>query len=182
MAEVTVFVDDAVLGRLPEVCARDGVATTSSMRTRRTIGSTADLGVLWLLIFAGPLGWLALLFVMASRRSGDHLDVELPYSERAYQRLVDAGRLRNLALLYGAVGAISLAVLTRWAGLGQIGAGLVLGVGIVALVVAAVGEWRRSRESLTVDLDASRRWVTLGRVHPDFATACRSQSEYSRTH
>jgi len=32
MASVTVFVDDAVLGRLPGVCAQDGVAFASSRR------------------------------------------------------------------------------------------------------------------------------------------------------
>jgi hypothetical protein len=32
MAEVTVFVDDAVLGRLPDICALDGVPASGRLR------------------------------------------------------------------------------------------------------------------------------------------------------
>jgi hypothetical protein len=40
-----------------------------------------------------------------------------------------------------------------------------------ALAVTVVATVRLARERVTVDLDASRRWVTIGRVHPAFAQA-----------
>jgi septum formation protein len=46
------------------------------------------------------------------------------------------------------------------------------------LAAAATGiaaSWRLRRESVRVELDASRRWVTLGNVHPAFAWAIRSE-------
>jgi hypothetical protein len=35
-----------------------------------------------------------------------------------------------------------------------------------------VGEVRIERTTVGIDLDASRRWLTVTRVHPAFAAAC----------
>lgn len=60
MANVTVFVDDAVLGNLPGICVIDGIATADRLTIRRQVSGSAGFGVAWLLILAGPLGWLGL--------------------------------------------------------------------------------------------------------------------------
>jgi hypothetical protein len=97
MAWVTVFVDDAVCGRLPPV-------------------STAWL--LLLLLFP-PVGWLILLVLaLANPRQSE------------------------------------------WPG-------------------ALVAEWRVGPASVAVDLDASRRWVTLRGVAPEFARAVRARQSRS---
>ena len=62
-----------------------------------------------------------------------------------------------------------------WNGGGPPAAVLMFGaiLGGAAWYVAA--DQRLTKASVGVDLDASRRWVTLRRVHPDFAAACRDQ-------
>jgi len=171
MADVRVFVDDAVLGRLPDICAVDGVPATNRLRIVEEIGRSSRLGVLWLLAFTGPLGWIALLF-LATRDSGERLAVEVPYSTAAYDRFVQARRLRNGALAVGATASVGLLFLTSWAGLHEAGVLLTLGAVIATTVTVLAAEWRISTTSICVNLDASRRWVTLGRVHPTFAAAC----------
>jgi hypothetical protein len=103
VAEVTVFVDDAVRGRLPDTCAKEGIPTTDRLTMRCEVGGGSSLGVAWLLILAGPLGWLGLFIIGLSRRPADLMTVRLPVSESAYRRglvaqrrlRVDRGRLRR---------------------------------------------------------------------------------------
>jgi hypothetical protein len=88
MGTALVFVDDAVRGTLPAVCVKDGVPTADQLVMREQLGDRAGLGVLWLLLLAGPLGWLGLLIVATSRSGrGEVLTVQVPMSEPAYQRL-----------------------------------------------------------------------------------------------
>ena len=53
--------------------------------------------------------------------------------------------------------------------------GLAIGAAAAALVWGTVeiarGAWRIGRLTVRVELDASRRWVTLRSVHPRFAAA-----------
>lgn len=174
MAEATVFVDDAVLGRLPQVCAKRGTSTGSHLRIVEEVGRSNRLGILWLLALAGPLGWLVLL-VLGSRDSGEHLAVEVPLSDGAYAELVAARRLRNWALVCGLALTVVLILLTGWAQLGTSGLVLAGATGLATVVVAFVAEVRIGRASVGVALDASRRWVTLDGVHPAFAAACRER-------
>jgi hypothetical protein len=83
MADVTVFVDRAVRGDLPRVCAIDGVDTDCTPEVRQTVADGSAIGVAWLLLLAGPVGWIGLALI-AARRSGsiEILTVELPWSER----------------------------------------------------------------------------------------------------
>jgi hypothetical protein len=180
MAEVTVFVDDAVRGRLPDICAKDGVPAAGRLRIIEEIGRSNRIGILWLLVFLGPPGWLVIFLLIGSSSSGEHLSVEIPYSDGAYERFASARRLKNTALVAGALGGIFLLLLTAWAGLGLSGLALVLGVALVAFVGIIVGETQLGRASVGVRLDASRRWVTLRRVHPAFVSACAEQ-ERQRT-
>ena len=174
MAEVTVFVDDAVLGRLPQVCAKHGTPTGSRLRIVEEVGRSNRLGLLWLLALAGPLGWVVLI-VLASRDSGEHLAVEVPLSEAAYDELTAGTRLRLAAVVGGAVAVVALFLLGAWAQLGALGLVLLVGAAVAALVAVLVAERRIGRASVGVSLDASRRWVTLTGVHPAFAAAFREQ-------
>lgn len=184
MAEVTVFVDDAVLGTLPAVCAKDGIPTGDRLKIRDEMGDRAGLGVAWLLLLAGPLGWLGLLIISTSRSGrGETLTVEVPMSEPAYQRLRAARRMRRYACIVGvAGGAVAVAMLLQsasagaagpWQALALIGAVAVLG----AIVALYATDGRIRRALVGIDLDASRRWVTLSGVHPAFVAACRAQQQ-----
>jgi hypothetical protein len=48
--------------------------------------------VAWLLLLAGPLGWIGLLLVAATRRSAETLTVTLPYCEATDLRMERAVR------------------------------------------------------------------------------------------
>lgn len=171
MAAVQVFVDDAVRGSLPDVCAKDGVAATSRLTVTTEIGRGNRLGILWLLVLAGPLGWV-ILVILALRPRGELLVVEVPYSRVAYDRMAAARHRRDVALWAGGLGALALAGVSVWVGLGAAGALLVVLLVVATAAVAVRAEIARLRASVRVELDASRRWVTLDDVHPAFADAC----------
>jgi hypothetical protein len=176
--DVTVFVDDAVRGRLPDICVKDGVPTRGRTRVTEEIGRSNRLGVLWLLVLAGPIGWLALLFLL-SRDSGEYLTVELPYSDGAHARLTAAYRLRTVARRVAVFGGLGLLAVTLLAHLQAAGFALIIltvGAGAIAMVVA---DYRIGRVLVAVRLDASRRWVALRNVHPAFAAACAALEERS---
>ena len=80
------FVDTAVLGTLPPICVKEGMSTGDHLTFNPEVRSGNGVGVAWLLILAGPLGWLGLIFIVLSRRASDVLRVKLPFSEHAYQR------------------------------------------------------------------------------------------------
>jgi hypothetical protein len=179
MAEVVVFVDDAVRGQLPDICVKDGVPARGRLRVVHEVNRSNRLGILWLLVFAGPPGWLVLL-LLAARNDGEQLAVELPYSDEAYERLRGTRRSRNVAVFVGVFGAVGLLLLTAWAQLGTGGFALILGAVVGALIAIGVAEDRLARATVDVQLDASRRWVTLRRVHPTFAAAY-AEREQART-
>jgi hypothetical protein len=169
-AEVTVFVDDAVLGRLPPICVKSGLPTEDTLTLHTRVGDASRLGVAWLLVLAGPLGWLGLAILAATRRPSETLTVELPLSEVAYGQLQQAKRafwplMVTMSMLLFAF-LFALADHTPF----------LEGILAFAILVAAA-LWVRAivqvrERSVTVGLDASRRWVTLGRVHPAFAERC----------
>ena len=174
MAQVKVFVDDAVLGRLPQVCAKDGTATDAQLRVVHHVRQGQPSSLVWLLVFAGPLGWIALAFLLPGG-TDERLTVEVPWSDASYDRLTEARRQRNRSAalcLFGAT-AVFLVIWSRGIGPGDLLLFVVVVAGAIAAQVAA--DRRFSRFSIGVDLDASRRWVTLRRVHPDFAAACEAQ-------
>lgn len=170
VASATVFVDDAVWGNLPNICVKDGVWTSDRLTLRHRLSNEFP-GVAWILLLLGPLGWIGLLIYAASR-SGEQLDVRLPFSETAYQRFRWTRWRRNAAgLVFVVTGVLALVVRAR-PGVFDQGTAILLGaVALGALVMAVVEAVRHSSAGVRIDLDASRRWVTLGRVHPDFATA-----------
>lgn len=182
MAAVTVFVDDAVLGRLPPVCVEDGVRTNDTLSFTQDVSGTAGMGVAWLLVLAGPLGWIG-LFVISALQRGSMLTVTVPYSEAAFHRRTAARRARRRAasLLGGALILAVLALLLR----STDGRLLAVGLGVVAcgafvkMVVASV---HLNRLTVRLHLDASRRWVTLAGVNPAFVDAVQHQGHSAPVH
>jgi len=171
MSEVVVFVDDAVQGRFPDICVKDGVPARGRLRVIKDVNGSNRIGILWLLLLLGPLGWIALLLVLGTRSGGEQLVLKLPYSDAAYDRFTRARRFRTLALAVGVCGTAVLLLLTAWARLGLSGVVLSVVAAIVATTVAVLAEVRFIETTVDVRLDASRRWVTLGRVHPMFASS-----------
>lgn len=169
MAQATVFVDDAVLGRLPPICVKDGVHTADTLTLRSRVGDGTGLGVLWLLVLAGPLGWLGLFLFAVMRRPADTLTVQLPFSEAAYERFRWA---RRESWFFGAVVLVLLLAALVVADHSGLLAVLMTAVAVLAVVPWGMALHRMRSCSVVVDLDASRRWVTLSRVHQAFAESC----------
>jgi hypothetical protein len=173
VAAVTVFVDDAVLGRFPYLCVKTGAPAEGLLTVHTRVGAETRLGVLWLLVLAGPPGWLALV-VMSwwSSGNGETLTVQVPWTEAAQHEHDRARRQRrNLWLSVLAAVTATMVLLGLDTGLGGRMAALSLLVAAGFAVAALVAGFRVERTRVHVTIDASRRWVTLGGVHPDFVAA-----------
>jgi hypothetical protein len=152
MAAVSVFVDDAIRGDLPLVCAKTGEPADLIIRMRQPVGGMPP--VVWLLLLLGPVGFVGVL-VLALSWPNEHLTVRIPETEASYQRERQMERLR----------------------LGALGAGVF--VPILGILAAAVHVmlWRQAIE---VSIDVTRRWVTFRNVHPDFVDAVQRQEASPR--
>jgi hypothetical protein len=170
MSQATVFVDDAVLGRLPPICIKDGIPTTDTLVVSAPVTDGTGLGVAWLLVLAGPLGWLGLIVIGAMRGRPGTLTVRLPLSEAAYRRLRSAkAQLWPFALATPFLLVAALLALGHHTPLVAVG----LAIGTVLTAVGwALALYRIRACSVRIDLDASRRWVTFSGVHPRFAERC----------
>jgi hypothetical protein len=169
MAQVTVFIDDVVTGRLPSVCVKEGVPTEDRLTVRDATGGSG-LGFAWLLVVLGPVGWVGLFIIAAISRKG--LTGRLPFCEFAYRRLVVLQRMQTVWFV-----ATGLLVMLAFAAVeiqssASKAAAVALAVAAVAALIKAVLETRRVRQAeVHMELDGSGRWVTLSGVHPDFAAA-----------
>ena len=81
------------------------------------------------------------------------------------------------------VGLGALVAMSR-AGAGELSAYRLGAVALLATLVACVigalvAEWRVGQATVAVDLDASRRWVTLRSVAPEFARAVPARQSVS---
>lgn len=186
---VTVFVDDAVQGHFPRVCARTGQAGDGWLTIHEDVarGSSLSTWVFVLLLLAGPIGWIAAV-VFSGPGPSDILTVQVPWTVSVQARIVALRQRRRIAWLLAAAGAAALVaamgVPSRPLAEGGM-TGRVLLVTLVSATVAAVvsalaENWRIGRETVKVDLDASRRWVTLRNVHPAFAAAVRRDQQRRR--
>jgi hypothetical protein len=173
MAATRVFVDDAVLGRLPAVCAKTGVATSDHLIMTVPVGTSEGLGIAWLLILAGPIGWLG-LFIYATFRRVETLTVQLPYCETAYAELTAARRTRRnsgLSSIILFVVALVATIPSTFAARAIAAALAVIALGLLVTYIIETLHLRRL--AVRVDLDGSRRWVTLSNVNDAFAEAVR---------
>jgi hypothetical protein len=161
------------------VCVVDGVDTSDSLTMRQTVGDGARLGIAWLLVLAGPIGWLGLAVIALSRSGqGEVLTVRLPHSEAAYGRWRGAKRQRGLGMGAVVVG-FALVVLAQLFGTVDLPLAVVaVAVLVWGLGVVIYGSIRMGRQSIGVELDASRRWVTLRRVHPRFAALADQMADH----
>ena len=171
MAAVSVFVDDAIRGDLPLVCAKTGEPADLLIRVRQPVGGMPQ--VMWLLLFLGPVGFFGLL-LMALLWPGEELTVRIPETEASFARERQMERLRLAALGLGVVSPV----------LGILGVGMfpALWLALGALFFAAAGAltlvlWR---QSVGVSIDVTRRWVTLTGVHPNFVEAVNRQEATPR--
>lgn len=186
---VTVFVDDAVLGRFPRVSARTGEPSDGRLTIHADVGRDGgglSTLVFVVLLFAGPLGWLAILF-FGSGTSTDHLSVQVPWTIAAHDRLVALRRRRTVAAAAAcaATAAVIGLVVVQAGSTGMTLAtdtllALAAAAALGAAGVAVANHWRVGREQVGVDLDASRRWVTLSNVHPAFVRAVRADHQRRR--
>jgi hypothetical protein len=190
MAWVTVFVDDAVCGRLPPVCAKTGRPSDGRLAVSHDVRGASSVSTAWMLLLLQfpPVGWLILLVLaLANPRQSEWLTVELPWSTEAMHRLRAVRALRRnlwLGAVVSLVGGFLALVAMGRAGAGELSAyrlgALALAATLVACVIGAlVAEWRVGQASVAVDLDASRRWVTLRGVAPELAQAVRARHSRS---
>jgi hypothetical protein len=156
---------------LPNVCAKTGEPTTGRFRIEQPLG---QFGLLWLLVFLGPVGWIVLL-VLALTLGREVLTVRLPYTEAAVDRELNLIRFRILAFV-ASVGLAGAGLL----GISPFARAVWFGAAAAAFVVAVALSAAVSWVKVDVRLDASRRWVTLRGVHPAFAEAVRAQSAQER--
>jgi hypothetical protein len=136
------------------------------------------------LVLAGPLGWLGLIVIASTRRSGGDLTVTLPFSEEAHQRLVRPRKDRwFFAVATVAFVVVSLVSFYQQSFYDQSLARILVGVVAGIVTVFSLVGWmtanaRLRKGGIGVDLDASGRWVTLTGVHP-FAEAALQERDYS---
>ncbi|MCU1483447.1 MAG: hypothetical protein JWN67_193 [Actinomycetia bacterium] len=171
MATAVVFVDDAIRGDLPPLCVKTGAPATRKIRFHGEVGGRSALW--YLLVFFGPVGWIVLLFGSGSER----LDVLLPVSEATLATWAERQRDRAIAIAALAL-AVVLSVLlsNRYGNLGLVPL-VLIGGAVLSLIVT---HWRLDMAGVDVDLDASRRWVTLGGIHPAFVAAVAAERDADR--
>lgn len=168
MAAVSVFVDDAIRGDLPLVCAKTGEPTDLIVRMRQPVGGGLPPAA-WLLLLLGPLGIVALVALALAWPGAEHLTVRVPETEASFARERQLERWRLAALgagvfvpLYGAFRGGMFPLL--W-----------LALGAAFLTAAAALHVMVWRQSIGVGIDVTRRWVTLTGVHPAFVEAVQRQ-------
>ncbi|HWI04661.1 MAG TPA: hypothetical protein VNT52_12695 [Acidimicrobiales bacterium] len=168
MAAVSVFVDDAIRGDLPLVCAKTGEPADLKARTRHAVGGGFPL-VLWFLLFLGPLGIVVLVVAALFTPRPEYLTVRIPETEESFSRERQMERWRLVALGAGVVLPL----------LGIVGVGMFplmwVGAGLGCWMVAGALTWMLWRQSIGVSIDVSRRWVTFSGVHPAFVEAVERQ-------
>lgn len=168
MAAVSVFVDDAVRGRLPLVCAKTGEPADLVIRVRHPVGSPIPIFA-WLLVFLGPPGWIALFFVAIFGRGQEYLTVRIPETEASYKREKSLERSRM------AVFGVGIALMFYAAFFPGMFPGVWLASGAACLAAAIVLHVMVTLQNIGITLDASRRWVTLTGVHPNFVHSVQIQ-------
>jgi hypothetical protein len=179
MAQVTVFVDDVVEGRLPPLCVKEGIPTEDRLTVHDAVGGSR-LGFAWLLLLLGPLGWICLFIIAIVLPSTRSVTGRLPFSEFAYRRLVIAQRMRRIWIGATVVtGVLGFVVLVLSSGSSaSVATSVALGAVALGSLVKAGLESRQARLALVqLQLDGSGRWVTIYGVHPDFASAVALQSQ-----
>ena len=173
MAAVSVFVDDAIRGDLPLVCAKTGEPADLVIRMRQPVGGGIPFWA-WFLLFLGPLGILALVLAAILAPGAEYLTVRIPETEASFQRERQVERWRLVALGAGVVFPF----------LGILGVGMFplvwLAFGLACFLAAGALTVALWRQSIGVSIDVTRRWVTFTNVHPNFVEAVNTQESTAR--
>jgi hypothetical protein len=131
-------------------------------------------GWVWFLFFFGPLGVFGLLVAALFSPRAEYLTVRIPETEVSFARERQLERMRLAAL--GAGVAVPF--------LGVFGVGMFpqlwLVLCVASFVAAGALTWALWRQSTSVSIDVTRRWVTLANVHPAFAEAVQLQEAGGR--
>lgn len=159
-----VFIDDYVMDRLPGISVVTGNETEDRVRFQTNVNRLSPISIL--LVFLGPVGWLIFLFVAFS--PGNYIDGWLPL-EHDVAREQRARRWRRFGVGVGVAGVMLTFV---WLSSSGVFVALAIGAIVLAMILVAI----ELREEPEIRLDASRRWVTLRRVHPRFAEAVIDQA------
>jgi hypothetical protein len=154
-----VFIDDYVTDRLPGICVVTGVETDDRVKFQTNVSRLSPFSIL--LLFLGPVGWLIFLFVAFS--PGNYIQGWLPFDIEVAKRQ----RARRWQRFGVGVGVAGVMMVLAWLSNSGVFVGLAVGAVVVTMVLIAI----ELREEPEIRLDASRRWVTLRRVHPRFADA-----------
>jgi hypothetical protein len=165
--EALVFVDDYVMGRLPAVCAVTGSPTDDQIKFRSRIDRLSP-AVTILLILLGPPGWLGLIVIGLT---GPTLVGWLPYSITEAVRRKDQRRFVAIGTLAGVLGLLVLAGALDT----PIFASLALPLLFLGVIVFGLCLYREPR----IGLDASGRWVSIRRTHPNLAAAAAGAQDRS---
>lgn len=163
--KVQLFVDDFVRGDLPAVCAVTGQPTNHYTR----LESSADASPLWLLlIFLGPVGW-GLLLVGALLESRGKTEGLLPILPEVAQQRRRSGMMSIglfVLVLVGLFFGFFVQAPDWWLPIAPLfAATVVVAVALLIRSLLVAGRFPRA------ELDGSRRWVTISRVHPAFVAA-----------
>ena len=177
MAVATGWIDDVVTGQVPAVCVKSGRPVDVWVRDEAEVRSPS----LWLflLVFVGPVGWIALVALLLVGVGRQRITVELPFATDELDRLKRARANRRHAGV-GVAAATVVAILGPWSGVvfGWVpGMSILMAVAVVSVVLLAVTHLRLWSLEVGVSLDASGRWVTLRDVSPEFAALARAQMQ-----
>ncbi|MGH2719419.1 MAG: hypothetical protein ACRDJU_12695, partial [Actinomycetota bacterium] len=136
-----------------------------------------------ILVVLGPVGWIALA-VLAFAWKPSRLTVRLPMSPSACERERRLRHSRRLCLFGFVLAGLAALILQIYfipaagGGVGGSPSGIDLFVLQLTLIAIAAGCLIKAlfdssdlSRTVRVTLDASKRWVTLSRVHPNFAAA-----------
>jgi hypothetical protein len=173
MAAVSVFVDDAIRGTLPLVCAKTGEPADLVIRMRQPVGGGLPVWA-WFLLFLGPLGMVALVLAAILAPGAEYLTVRIPETEASFERERQMQRWRLVALGAGVVVPVYAAFRPVMFPL------LWLVLAVASFLAAGALTWALWRQSVGVSIDVTRRWVTLTGVHPNFVEAVNRQEAVGR--
>lgn len=186
-----VFVDDATLGHVPNICVKSGEPADGMLPIHTSL---QRFNPLWLLlILLGPVGWIVLVVVALRGTSGEAFEARLPMTVGVMERYVRSRRrlARAWTALFVAVIAVPvmLIVSMRTAPAGadpSPGPSAFVWVPLCLAALAVLSfmlhAWLESRyTNVDIELDASRRWVTLHDVSPEFADAMQAQQRHPAT-
>jgi MFS family permease len=164
MAAVSVFVDDAIRGDLPLVCAKTGAPADLKVRVRQPVGGGIPVWA-WFLLFLGPLGIVALILAAVLAPGAEYLTVRIPETEASFEQERQLERWRLVAL---GAGVVFPTLFLSTVGMFPM---LWLVVGVASFAASGVLTLMLWRQSVGVSIDVTRRWVTFTNVHPNFVDA-----------